>query len=138
MAGAGTWWAGARRWRVGSWRGWRWVWRAVSWRGARAGAADQLAGSAARSLGADVFTITPADVQTDVGNFLRATQFEFGKYIRSHTFVAVQSPLDPAALRRPGIQIVHRFGGTRGYRLETGVDTRYLLREPTLSRDQNI
>src|SRR4051812_535474 len=100
--------------------------------------ADQLAGSAARSFGADVFTITPADVQTDVGNFLRATQFEFGKYIRSHTFVAVQSPLDPAALRRPGIQIVHRFGGTRGYRLETGVDTRYLLREPTLSRDQNI
>ena len=101
-------------------------------------AADQLAGSAARSLGADVFTITPADVQTDVGNFLRATQFEFGKYIKSHTFVAIKSPLDPAALRRPGVQIVHRFGGLRGYRLETGVDTRYLLREPTLSRDQNI
>jgi translocation and assembly module TamB len=100
--------------------------------------ADQVAGSAARSLGADVFTITPADVQTDVGNFLRATQFEFGKYIKSHTFVAVKSPLDPAALQRPGIQVVHRFGGLRGYRLETGVDTRYLLREPTLSRDQNI
>ena len=100
--------------------------------------ADQLAGSAARSLGADVFTITPADVQTDVGSFLRATQFEFGKYIKSHTFVAVKSPLDPAALVRPGIQVVHRFGGLRGYRLETGVDTRYLMREPTLSRDQNI
>jgi translocation and assembly module TamB len=101
-------------------------------------AADQLAGSAARSLGADVFTITPADVQTDVGTFLRATQFEFGKYIKSHTFVAVRSPLDPKALQRPGVQVVHRFGGLRGYRLETGVDTRYLLREPTLSRDQNI
>ncbi|HET7612525.1 MAG TPA: translocation/assembly module TamB domain-containing protein [Gemmatimonadaceae bacterium] len=100
--------------------------------------ADQVAGSAARSLGADVFTITPADVQTDVGDFLRATQFEFGKYIKSHTFVAIKSPLDPAALQRPGIQVVHRFGGLRGYRLETGVDTRYLLREPTLSRDQNI
>lgn len=100
--------------------------------------ADQLAGSAARSFGADVFTITPADVQTDVGNFLRGTQFEFGKYIKSHTFVAVKSPLDPGALRRPGVQVVHRFGGLRGYRLETGVDTRYLLREPTLSRDQNI
>jgi translocation and assembly module TamB len=100
--------------------------------------ADQIAGSAARSLGADVFTITPADVQTDVGDFLRATQFEFGKYIKSHTFVAIKSPLDPAALQRPGIQVVHRFGGLRGYRLETGVDTRYLLREPTLSRDQNI
>ncbi|HVS60696.1 MAG TPA: translocation/assembly module TamB domain-containing protein, partial [Gemmatimonadaceae bacterium] len=101
-------------------------------------ATDQIAGSAARSLGADVFTITPADVQTDVGNFLRATQFEFGKYVKSHTFVAVKSPLDPQALVRPGVQVVHRFGGKRGYRLETGVDTRYLLREPNLSRDQKI
>ncbi|MFN2637200.1 MAG: translocation/assembly module TamB domain-containing protein [Gemmatimonadaceae bacterium] len=101
-------------------------------------AADQIAGEAARSLGADVFTITPADVQTDVGNFFRGTQFEFGKYIKSHTFVAVKSPLDPAALKRPGVQLVHRFGGTRGYRLETGLDTRYLLLEPSLARDQNI
>jgi hypothetical protein len=100
--------------------------------------ADQVAGSAAQSLGADVFTITPADVQTDVGNFLRATQFEFGKYYKSHTFVAVKSPLDPSALKRPGVEVVHRFGGTRGYRLETGVDTRYLLLDPSLSRDQNI
>jgi autotransporter translocation and assembly factor TamB len=101
-------------------------------------AADQIAGGAARSLGADVFTITPADVQTDVGNFLRATQFEFGKYVKVHTYVEVKSPLDPKALKRPGLQLVHWFGGTRGYRLETGVDTRYLLREPNLSRDQNI
>jgi autotransporter translocation and assembly factor TamB len=101
-------------------------------------AADQIAGSAARSLGADVFTITPADVQTDVGNFLRGTQIEFGKYIRSHTFVEVKSPLDPYAVVRPGVKVVHRFGGTKGYRLETGLETRYLLREPSLSRDQNI
>ncbi len=101
-------------------------------------AADQIAGGAARSLGADVFTITPADVQTDVGTFLRATQFEFGKYIKSHTFITVKSPLDPKALQRPGVQVVHHFGGLRGYRMETGVDTRYLLREPSLARDQNI
>ncbi|MEO7822203.1 MAG: translocation/assembly module TamB domain-containing protein [Gemmatimonadaceae bacterium] len=101
-------------------------------------AADEVAGEAARSLGADVFTITPADVQTDVGNFLRGTQFEFGKYLRSHTFLAVQSPLDPAALKRPGIQLVHRFGGLQGYRLETGLETRYLLQEPTLARDRGI
>ena len=85
-----------------------------------------------------MFTITPADVQTDVGNFLRATQFEFGKYIKSHTFVAMKSPLDPKALQRPGVQVVHRFGGLRGYRLESGVDTRYILREPSLARDQNV
>ena len=101
-------------------------------------AADQIAGEAARSLGADVFTITPADVQTDIGNFLRATQFEFGKYIKSHTFVAVKSPFDPSALVRPGVQVVHRFGGLRGYRLETGIDTRYLLHEPSLARDQEV
>jgi autotransporter translocation and assembly factor TamB len=99
---------------------------------------NQFAGSAARSLGADVFTITPADVQTDVGNFLRGTQFEFGKYVKSHTFVSINSPLDPKALVRPGVSVVHRFGGLRGYRLETGVDTRYLLREPTLQRDQTV
>lgn len=99
---------------------------------------DQAAGQAARSLGADVFTITPADVQTDVGNFLRGTQFEFGKYVKAQTFVAINSPLDPKALVRPGMQVVHRFGGLKGYRLETGVDTRYLLREPTLQRDQTV
>jgi hypothetical protein len=77
-------------------------------------------------------------VQTDVGNFLRGTQIEFGKYIRSHTFVEVKSPLDPYAVVRPGVKVVHRFGGTKGYRLETGLETRYLLREPSLSRDQNI
>ncbi len=101
-------------------------------------AADQIAGSAARSLGADVFTITPADVQTDVGNFLRGTQFEFGKYVKPPTFIAIKSPLDPYALVRPGVQLVHRFGGTRGYRLETGLDTRYLLQDPSLALNQNV
>ncbi len=101
-------------------------------------AADEVAGEAARSLGADVFTITPADVQTDVGGFLRATQFEFGKYLRSRTFLAVKSPLDPAALQRPGVVLVHRFVGLRGYRVETGLETRYLLQDPTLARDQSI
>jgi translocation and assembly module TamB len=101
-------------------------------------AADQIAGSAARSLGADVFTITPADVQTDVGNFLRGTQFEFGKYVKPPTFIAIKSPLDPYALVRPGVQLVHRFGGTGGYRLETGLDTRYLLQDPSLALNQNV
>ncbi len=101
-------------------------------------AADEVAGEAARSLGADVFTITPADVQTDVGGFLRGTQFEFGKYLRSRTFLAIKSPLDPAALARPGIQFVHRFGGLQGYRLETGLEARYLLQEPTLARDRGV
>ncbi|MDQ6717805.1 MAG: translocation/assembly module TamB, partial [Gemmatimonadota bacterium] len=95
--------------------------------------ADQLAGEAARSLGADVFNITPADVQTDVGSFLKATEVEFGKYVKSHTFVAVKTRLDPGSLNRPGFQLQHRFGGNRGYSLEASLETRYLLREPTLA-----
>ena len=95
--------------------------------------ADQLAGEAARSLGADVFTITPADVQTDVGSFLRGTEIEFGKYIKSHTFVATKSRLDPGSLNRPGFQLEHRFGGLGGYSLEASLETRYLLREPSLA-----
>lgn len=95
--------------------------------------ADQLAGEAARSLGADVFTITPADVQTDVGSFLKGTEIEFGKYIKSHTFVATKTRLDPGSLNRPGFQLQHRFGGLRGYSLEASLETRYLLHQPTLA-----
>jgi translocation and assembly module TamB len=94
--------------------------------------ADQLSGEAARSLGADVFTISPADIQTDVGGFLRATEIEFGKYIRGHSFVAVNLRPDPAALQRPGFLIQHRFGGLKGYSYELTFQPRYLLREPTL------
>ena len=98
--------------------------------------ADEAAGEAARSFGADVFNITPADVQTDVGGFLRGTEIEFGKYIKSHTFIGLQVRPDPQALKRPGIYLQHRFGGLRGYRLETSVEPRFLLREPTLALQQ--
>jgi translocation and assembly module TamB len=93
---------------------------------------DQLSGEAARSLGVDFFNIAPADVQTDVGSFLRGTELEAGKYIKSHTFVALQVRPDPAALRRPGVLLQHRFGGLKGYSLETSLQPRYLLKDPTL------
>lgn len=96
-------------------------------------AADEFAGEAAQSLGADVFNITPADVQSDVGSFLRATEVEFGKYIKTHTFVSIQGRPDPDALKRPGLRLEHRFGGTRGYRLETSFEPRFLLKEPSLA-----
>lgn len=94
--------------------------------------ADQLAGEAARELGVDVFNIAPADIQSDVGSFLRATEIEFGKYIKSHTFASVQLRPDPAALQRPGLLVEHRFGGLRGYSFETSFQPRYLLKEPSL------
>jgi translocation and assembly module TamB len=93
---------------------------------------EQVSGEAARSLGVDVFDITPADVQTDVGSFLRGTELEAGKYIKSHTFIALNVRPDPAALQRPGILIQHRYGGNKGYSLETSLQPRYLLKQPTL------
>ena len=94
--------------------------------------ADQVSGEAARALGADVFNIAPADVETDVGNFLRGTQIEYGKYIKSHTFISITARPDPSALQRPGVLLQHRFGGLKGYSLETSFQPRYLLKEPTL------
>jgi hypothetical protein len=111
--------------------------RSTRWRGRQlAGVAlglftDQFAGETARSLGIDVFNITPADVQTDIGGFLRATQVEFGKCIESQTFLQAHTRLDPASLGRLDPQYQHRFGGDRGYSLSATVATRYLLNQPS-------
>jgi translocation and assembly module TamB len=94
--------------------------------------ADQLSSEAARALGADVLNIAPADVETDVGSFLRGTQIVYGKYIKSHSFVSLILRPDPSALQRPGILVQHRFGGLKGYSFETSLQPRFLLREPTL------
>ncbi|HUF64926.1 MAG TPA: translocation/assembly module TamB domain-containing protein [Gemmatimonadaceae bacterium] len=94
---------------------------------------DEFAGEAARSLGADVFIITPADVQTDIGNFLRSTEVEFGKYVRPATFMALQARPDPQSLRRPGFSLEHRFQRLQGYQFRLNLGPRYILFEPTLA-----
>ncbi len=93
---------------------------------------EELAGEAARSLGADVLIISPAEIQTDVGTFLRSTEIEFGKYVNPHTFISFTGRPDPAALKRPGFTLEHRFPSMPGYRIEVALEPRYLLREPTL------
>jgi len=104
--------------------------------GAAVGAVtDQIAGEAARSLGADVLNITPADVSPDVGNFLRATQIEFGKYIYTRTFLGLQFRPDPASLKRPGFQLDRVLDVRRGYSLQMSFEPRYLVLEPSLSQD---
>ncbi|MEO5902862.1 MAG: hypothetical protein ABIQ55_02505, partial [Gemmatimonadaceae bacterium] len=40
---------------------------------------------------------------------------------------------DPSALQRPGLLLQHRFGGLKGYSLETSLQPRYLLTDPTLA-----
>lgn len=97
---------------------------------------DEAAGQAARSLGADVMNITPADVSLDAGSFLRGTQIEFGKYLQTNTFLQLQVRPDPASLQRPGFQVSHRFNTKTGYRIDASFEPRYLLKQPTLSTDQ--
>ncbi|MEO7102463.1 MAG: translocation/assembly module TamB domain-containing protein [Gemmatimonadaceae bacterium] len=97
---------------------------------------EEAAGQAAKSLGADVLNITPADVSLDAGSFLRATQIEFGKYLSTNTFLQLQVRPDPASLQRPGFQVTHRFNTKSGYRIDASFQPRYLLKQPTLSTDQ--
>jgi translocation and assembly module TamB len=93
---------------------------------------DELAGEASRDLGLDVFTITPADIQTDIGDFFKGTEIQAGRYYKRHTFYALQTRLDPTALTRPGFQIQHWYGGRQGYRLELGLEPRYISPAPSL------
>lgn len=93
---------------------------------------NQFAGQAARSLGADVFTIAPADVSLGASSFLRGTQVEFGKYIQTRTFLGLQLSPDPSGVQRPGITLTHRFPGNAGYQLEASFAPRYLPSQPTL------
>lgn len=97
---------------------------------------DRAAGDAARSLGADVFTISPADVSLDAGSFLRGTQIEFGKYVQTRTFLSLQLRPDPVSLQRPGFTLTHRFPGSGGYSMKATLGPRYLLRQPSLSPNQ--
>ena len=98
---------------------------------------DQVEGQAARSLGADEFRITPADLPTEVasGNFgaletfLKGTQFDFGKYFSTNTFVSLQAQLSVA----PGFRVEHRFRGSPGLSIESTFQPRFFLPEPSLS-----
>jgi translocation and assembly module TamB len=97
-------------------------------------AVDQLEGQAARSLGADVLEITPADVPLSGGfkegrNFLEGTRVEFGRYFQRNTFLAITGQGFRVA---PGMQLQHRFARFPGLSLEAAYDTRFLLREPSL------
>jgi translocation and assembly module TamB len=95
----------------------------------------EFAANAARSLGADVFTVTPADVPNElsingVTTLLAGTQVEAGKYVDRQTYVAAQLRASGAT---PGFVVQRRL--SKGYRIEASVDSRYRLNQPTLSTD---
>ncbi len=98
----------------------------------------QFAATAARALGADVFTITPADVpnegfSTGVRTILAGTQVEAGKYVDRQTYVATQIRTSGST---PGFVVQRRL--SKGYRIEASVDARYRVNQPTLAADQRI
>ncbi len=112
-------------------------------------AVDQLESKAGRSLGADVFNITPVPGLPDelAGNFggglqqfVRGTQIEFGKYFNRQLYVAVQAtPLFfESAPYVPGFVAQYRFSRFSGLSIESTYQPRYFLPPPSLTADQNI
>jgi len=99
----------------------------------------QFAATAARSLGADVFTITPADIpDAGVSNYgiktiLAGTQVEAGKYVDRQTYVATQIRGQTST---PGFVVQRRL--SKGYRIEASIDSRFRVNQPTLSSDVPI
>ena len=103
-------------------------------------AVNELEGQAARSLGADVFTITPANLPPELasGNFgalttfLKGTQFSFGKYLSTRTFLGLQLQ----ATTTPGFRVQHQLSRTPGFSLDLTFQPRFFLPEPSLSEQQ--
>ena len=97
-------------------------------------AVDQLETGAARSLGADVLNITPADVNTElargnVASFLQGTEIEFGRYLSgSKVYLALQGR--PTYTAPPGARFEYR--AQRGFRYQASYEPRFILSDPTL------
>jgi translocation and assembly module TamB len=99
---------------------------------------DELEGETARKAQLDVFNITPADIPTEVSTqqttgLLKGTEIEMGKYFQDN-FVAVQKPLDFGT--NPGILFQRRTG--KGFMIESTLQTRYRVRQPTLSENRPV
>jgi len=100
---------------------------------------DELEGEAARSLGADVLNITPADVYSEVsrGQFVRvlqSTELEVGRYFGTDTFGSVQSRF--SLQTPPGLRVNRRFW--TDYRIEASFEPRLALRSPSLSEREDL
>ena len=100
---------------------------------------DELEGEAARSLGADVLNITPADVYTEVtqGKFarvLQSTELEVGRYFNPETFGSVQTRFSLET--PPGLRLNRRLW--TDYRIEASFEPRLALRAPSLSEREDL
>ena len=100
---------------------------------------DELEGEAARSLGADVLNITPADVYAEVtqGQFarvLQSTELEVGRYFNPETFGSVQTRFSLET--PPGLRLNRRLW--TDYRIEASFEPRLALRTPSLTRQDDL
>jgi hypothetical protein len=109
-------------------------------------ALDEVKGNTARSLGLDVFNITPGDIPLGSGGgldqFLKGTEVEAGRYVDPRTFVsALVTPGIVSCLSSrgqsnsscapPGLLATHRT--PNGLRLDVNFSPRYILDTPTLA-----
>ncbi|HKP14975.1 MAG TPA: translocation/assembly module TamB domain-containing protein [Gemmatimonadaceae bacterium] len=109
-------------------------------------ALDELEGDAARSLGLDVFNVTPGDIPIEQGQdaitqFLRGTEIEGGRYVSPSTYVSVVTTPGlvvcaggdraNSSCALPGFTVQYRTN--KGYRFETSLTPRYILDRPTLA-----
>ncbi|MEO8562209.1 MAG: translocation/assembly module TamB domain-containing protein [bacterium] len=110
-------------------------------------ALDELEGSAARSLGVDVFNISPGDFpattsSNGLNQFLRGTEIEAGRYLTPSTFVSVVTTpgvvtclgggaRENSACAFPGFTLQYRT--PKGFRFESSLTPRYILDPPTLA-----
>ncbi|MDB4914192.1 MAG: hypothetical protein JWM95_1836, partial [Gemmatimonadetes bacterium] len=109
-------------------------------------ALDEVKGNAARSLGVDVFNITPGDIpvfngQGGFDQFIKGTELEVGRYINPQTFVSFITTPGAFSCKRgagtnssctsPGATITHRTA--KGLRFDASYAPRYFLDTPTLA-----
>ena len=112
-------------------------------------ALEEAEGQAAKSLGVDVFNVTPGSVALNGAagpSFLLGTELEVGKYVSPTTFVTGVVPpgtfsclgtnknSDNSTCVAPGVTLTHRTN--KGYRFETSYTPQYFLAPPTLSGQQ--
>ena len=100
--------------------------------------ADQFEGEASRSLGADVFNITPNDVAPEVytpngiKDFLTGTQVELGKYVDPRTYLALRA----AGTGLPGIALRQRT--SKGFIYEATLEPRAPVIAPSLDPNTTL
>jgi translocation and assembly module TamB len=99
---------------------------------------NDLEGEAARSLGVDVFRITPAELPEELfeGSFsalLEGTEIEVGSYVRPRFFLAAQT-----RPTRSGLGLTAEYVTPRGFRWLMTWRPRFLPQEPTLGAQDPV